>query len=195
MSRPLLCADPHFLFPPPLLSTAAYFGEFGYELALWVPYTHYLHSLGLLALTAGVAGSRALHPYSPRHWEVASVGRRYAPGPPAHSGEVGRAVRFQVGRWSALRWLVLIPHPSTTSALWGLRVCMPSSVEREEEGEWIRFIPPFLLGIGSHVFLGSLWEWVSRCHLGATCTAQHPGHTCSPARTAHMQPKVFSCIK
>ena len=53
--------------------TSAYFGELGYELVLFTPYVHYLHSIGKLVASVGPKGSSPFMYYSPNHTEASTL--------------------------------------------------------------------------------------------------------------------------
>ena len=52
--------------------TSAYFGELGYELVLFTPYVHYLHSIAKLVASVGPKGSSPFMFYSPNHTEAST---------------------------------------------------------------------------------------------------------------------------
>ena len=50
--------------------SAAYAGELGYELMLFLPLVHYWHSQGVPVRTLGPLGSAPFYHFSPNHTEV-----------------------------------------------------------------------------------------------------------------------------
>jgi hypothetical protein len=64
-----------------------YFGEFGYELTLTIPYAHWLAQQGRLGRTSSVAGTKELYYFSPDHTEVRDLQRTFR-RPPLRNSSV-----------------------------------------------------------------------------------------------------------
>jgi hypothetical protein len=75
-----------------------YFGEFGYELSLVVPYAYYLHVHGLLNHTISVTGTKELYVFSENHFEL-PVARRFELG--SYGNEGPACKDFDYSRWVA----------------------------------------------------------------------------------------------
>jgi len=73
-----------------------YCGEFGYDLALHLPFLYWLHRRGRLTATASVAGTRELYYFSPDHTVL--PGERSFQKAPGANPDFSRA-RFDLTEW------------------------------------------------------------------------------------------------